>query len=197
VPLVPVPPVPVPLAPVLLVPVPVVEAPVVEVPVVLDEPGIVTAVTPEKGTESLPTLRTGPLEVSWTPVTIPETGLPDASVPATCWPSIDVAALDCWAPTRLVMSVERALSCWTSSKSAVSERNWVGSVGLSGSWFSSWEMRSFKKVSELTPFNVLVLAVPPPATAVSPAGSCAVGCCVVVPVPAAEISLMGSQPHVE
>ena len=57
------------------------------------------------------------------------------------------------------MSVERALSCWTSSKSAVSERNWVGSVGLSGSWFSSWEMSSFKKVSELTPFNVAVLAV--------------------------------------
>ena len=73
--------VPVPLVPVPLVPVPVVEVPVVEVPVLGDEPGMVTAVTAENGTLSLPTLRIGPFEVSWTPVTIPETGFPEASLP--------------------------------------------------------------------------------------------------------------------
>jgi hypothetical protein len=164
-----------------------------------DKPGIVTAVTEEYGTLSLPMVSTGPFALSWTPVTMPETGFPEASLPVTCWPSIDVAALDCCELTRLVMSVDRALSCWTSSKSAVSERNWVGSVGLSGSWFSSWEISSFKKVSEFTPFKVLVPSPePPPATAVSPVGSVAVGCRgLVVLVPLAEISLMASQPHVE
>ena len=87
--------VPVPLAPVPLVPPPVVEVPVVEVPLLGDEPGIVTAVTAEYGTLSLPTLRIGPFEVSWTLLTVPETGFPEASLPVTCMPSIDVAALDC------------------------------------------------------------------------------------------------------
>jgi hypothetical protein len=87
--------VPVPDEPVPVVPVPLVPVPVVALPVLADEPGIVTPVTAEYGTVSLPTVRSGPVEVSWTPVTIPDTGFPEASLPVTCWPSIDVAALDC------------------------------------------------------------------------------------------------------
>jgi hypothetical protein len=61
-------------------------------------------------------------------------------------------------------------------------------------------MSRFKNVLAFTPFKVLALAPePPPATAVSPVGSFAVGCrgLVVVVVPGAEMSLIASQPHVE
>jgi hypothetical protein len=43
----------------------------------------------------LPTVRVGPFAVSWTPVTMPETWLPFASVPLTWDPSIAVAAPAC------------------------------------------------------------------------------------------------------
>jgi hypothetical protein len=59
-------------------------------------------------------------------------------------------------------------------------------------------MSRFKNVLALTPFKVLALAPePPPATAVSPVGSFAVGWRGLVVVPVAEMSLIASQPHVE
>ena len=57
--------------------------------------GAVTLVTELYATLVLPTLSSGPSEVSWTPLTIPVTGLPAVSVPVTCAPSMDVAAPDC------------------------------------------------------------------------------------------------------
>jgi hypothetical protein len=121
-------------------------------------PGVVTLVTELNGTVSLPTLSRGPLEVSWTPVTTPETELPSASVPVTCCPSMFVAAPACWALTRLDMEVDSVLSCSTSSMSDVWERNCVESTGLSGFWYWSWATSSCKKVLALTPLRPVLLA---------------------------------------
>jgi hypothetical protein len=97
--------------------------------------GEATLVTDENGTVLLPTLSNGPVEVNWIPDTTPDTEWPDWSVPVTCWPSIEVAAPDCCAVTRLDSEVWSDPSSWTSSKDAVWERNCVESTGLSGFWY--------------------------------------------------------------
>src|SRR3954451_7014881 len=45
-------------------------------------------------------------------------------------------------------SADSASSFWTTLNWAVSERNWVASEGLDGSWYFSWATRSLRKVLE-------------------------------------------------
>ena len=117
----------------------------------------------------------GPAVVSWTPLTTPDTGFPDESLPVTCMPSIDVAEDDCCALTMLATEVCTAVSSCTSSNDAVWVRNCAGSVGLVGLWFCSSDTSNCRNVLALTPFKALGVAAPPPAVAVSPAGKVPTG----------------------
>jgi hypothetical protein len=96
-------------------------------PVVSDEDFRTEEICPSE-TESFPTSRIGPFEVTENPVTTPETGSPDASLPATVSP-MRFAAAEVWSVVATCCSV------WTWD----SEASWVKKsallVGSRGSWY--------------------------------------------------------------
>src|SRR5690606_721305 len=101
------------------------------------------------------TVRLGVVAPTLTPVTVPVWACPEPSVQVTVRPISDAAV--CWRPASNTFWVSSAssLSFSTVVNWAVWVRNCAGSVGLLGSWYLSWAIRSFRNMSWLISFGSL------------------------------------------
>src|SRR4051812_18443236 len=117
-----------------------------------------TAVTSSRETTWPSTVGVGACWPSVVPVTVPVWVAPAASVYVTFWPISAAAVWALLASRTFWSSVDSASSFWTTLNCAVSDRNWVASAGLVGSWYLSWATSSLRKVSESSCDDPVTLA---------------------------------------